>query len=406
MPTRLEESRQRTALDVIERECMRDLSPDELLARVAKRVVSAVACMADGWTFLDPQTLMFTGGIRPDRPLEVLARLQDNEFAQRDVIKFRALARASRPVGTLWQATGGHPERSRRYRRVLAPLGGGDELRAVFRAGGMCWGGVSLVRAAGGQPFSEADTAFVEAVSGHVAIALRRCLTRGMSLCAAAGPAGVLILDGDDAVESQTQEAARLVSTATGRENRTRLPLPVTVYSVAHRARAIAAGQAGGPPAAARMRRSSGQWLSVDAAPLAEPGRVAVIVQPARAAQLAPLVLAASGLTPRERQVARMLLRGDAAQQIARHLVISRHTLRDHIRAIYAKLGVTGRPEFTALLLNEEEIPHQGDTGRGGPQASVLEHEQPTDRRLAADDHDPRIVADTRDRGLRRARRG
>jgi DNA-binding CsgD family transcriptional regulator len=361
--THLEERRRRTAFGAIERECARDLSPDELLARVAERLVSAVACTADGWMLLDPQTLMFTGGIRPGRPLEVLGRLMHNEFAQRDVIKFRALARAPRPVGTLWQATGGHPERSCRYRRILAPLDGGDELRAVFRAGATCWGGLSLVRAAGDEPFSEADAALVEAASRPVATALRRCVTRALSPSAATGPAEVLILDGDDAVVSQTPDAARLLSLA-GQENRTPLPLPVTVYSVAHRARAIAADHADGPPATARMRRPSGEWLSVDAAPLEDPRWVAVVVQPARAAQLAPLVLAASGLTARQRQIARMLLRGDATELIAQHLVISRHTLRDHVKAIYAKFGVTGRPEFTALLLHEEEIPHQGDSGR------------------------------------------
>jgi DNA-binding CsgD family transcriptional regulator len=96
-----------------------------------------------------------------------------------------------------------------------------------------------------------------------------------------------------------------------------------------------------------------------------------VVVQPARPGQLAPLALAARGLTARERQIARMLLRGETTEQIAQHLVISRHTLRDHVKAIYTKFGVTGRPEFTALLLGEEqghnaaEIPHRGDTGGG-----------------------------------------
>lgn len=183
------------------------------------------------------------------------------------------------------------------------------------------------------------------------------------------------IRPGDDQVESQTPQAARLLGQAAGREDRTRLPLPVTVYSVAHRARAMAAGHADGPRATGRTRLASGGWLAIEAEPLGGAGepsaRVAVVVQSARPGQLAPVVLAASGLTARERQIARMLLRGESTGQIAAHLVISRHTLRDHVKAIYAKFGVTGRPEFTALLLGEEqghnagEIPHRGDTGGG-----------------------------------------
>jgi DNA-binding CsgD family transcriptional regulator len=73
-------------------------------------------------------------------------------------------------------------------------------------------------------------------------------------------------------------------------------------------------------------------------------------------------MLAAKGLTARERQVARMLLAGATTEHIAERMVISRHTLRDHIKTIYVKFGVTSRPEFTALLLHEETIPHRGGT--------------------------------------------
>ena len=47
-----------------------------------------------------------------------------------------------------------------------------------------------------------------------------------------------------------------------------------------------------------------------------------------------------------------MLLRGLTTAEIARSLFISRHTLSDHMKAIFAKLGVSSRSELTAMLLD------------------------------------------------------
>ena len=92
------------------------------------------------------------------------------------------------------------------------------------------------------------------------------------------------------------------------------------------------------------MRLTSGQWLTVQAASLRgdDPGpdTVAVTLTPASAAELEPLRLALYDLTPREREVAKLLVRGAANDEIARALWISRYTVKDHVKAIYAKLGV------------------------------------------------------------------
>lgn len=109
------------------------------------------------------------------------------------------------------------------------------------------------------------------------------------------------------------------------------------------------------------MRLVSGRWLTVHAATLHAdgpgPGTVAVTLAPAGAGELEPLRLALHGLTPREREVARLLTRGATNEEIAQKLFISRYTVKDHAKAVYAKLGVTSRAGLTAKLFHDHITP-------------------------------------------------
>jgi DNA-binding CsgD family transcriptional regulator len=53
-------------------------------------------------------------------------------------------------------------------------------------------------------------------------------------------------------------------------------------------------------------------------------------------------------LTPRQRDVLRLLARGATTDQIARELHIARETVRNHVRAILAALGAHSRVEAIA----------------------------------------------------------
>lgn len=65
-----------------------------------------------------------------------------------------------------------------------------------------------------------------------------------------------------------------------------------------------------------------------------------------------PLLLSAHGLTAREAEVARLVLRGTPTRAIADALHISRHTVQDHLKAVFDKFGVHSRRDFVGHLLS------------------------------------------------------
>jgi DNA-binding CsgD family transcriptional regulator len=54
-------------------------------------------------------------------------------------------------------------------------------------------------------------------------------------------------------------------------------------------------------------------------------------------------------LTPREQEVAELLLRGCSSDAVASRLSISRHTVKDHRKHIFARLGISSLAELFAL---------------------------------------------------------
>jgi DNA-binding CsgD family transcriptional regulator len=104
--------------------------------------------------------------------------------------------------------------------------------------------------------------------------------------------------------------------------------------------------------------------------------RVAVIIEPARPAGIAELLIAAWDLSPREQEVTRLILQGAATEQIAQQLVISVHTVRQHLKGIFGKAGVRSRRDLVAKvffthyeprLRDNERRAIRGRPARGGP---------------------------------------
>jgi DNA-binding NarL/FixJ family response regulator len=59
-------------------------------------------------------------------------------------------------------------------------------------------------------------------------------------------------------------------------------------------------------------------------------------------------------LSPREKQVLGMVVMGFTNQEIANRLLVAESTVKSHLTSIFAKLGVRGRSEATALVLDPE----------------------------------------------------
>lgn len=225
------------------------------------------------------------------------------------------------------------------------------------------WGAVCVARSADDPPFSADDVAFVARVCEPVGRALRLSHLLAGDRPAEPAPPGVLVLGEDDSVISQTS-AARHWLDQLPPERARGLDLPTSVLCAASEAQN--ASTSGG-----LVRTVDGRWLRLHAERLTPSGggdmdrgpgpaagldsgteKTVVIIEPAKAAELSPLVLDLHGLTDREREITQFLLRGLPTADIARLLFISRHTLGDHVKAIFAKLGVSSRPELTALLLD------------------------------------------------------
>jgi DNA-binding CsgD family transcriptional regulator len=136
--------------------------------------------------------------------------------------------------------------------------------------------------------------------------------------------------------------------------------LPDIIYTVASRARRIGRGEASGEELArARVRTASGRWLVLHGSLLDE-GRAAVILEPARPPEIAPLIVDAYGLSERERDVTQLVLQGLSTEEIAKTLFLSPYTVQDHLKAIFDKVGVRSRRALVARVFFEQYAPRLG----------------------------------------------
>jgi DNA-binding CsgD family transcriptional regulator len=332
------------------RHCHAGLDVAELQRRVLRSLRRAVPVDAAFFATADPETLLFTGAYSEDPLAAAAALFLDNELAGGDVNSFPSLVGAPVHVASLDAAT--HRDRlsSPRYRDIMRPIGLGDELRAALLVGSECWGYLCLHREDGRLGFTAAEAGLLARLGPHLAHGLRQAMLLHRPAAAGDPPRpGVVVLDEDLNLVASTPEAECLLPLLG--HGSTRLPLPVSVYSVAA---ALTRSDLPQVPPSARVRAASGGWLDVHASRLAGPPgeqRIAVVIEQADPRSALGIVLAAYGLSAREREVARLVLRGASTRAISDTLHISANTVQDHLTSVFDKVGVRGRRELAGLLL-------------------------------------------------------
>jgi DNA-binding CsgD family transcriptional regulator len=336
------------------RECARAQDPLRLLEHVAALVRSDIPYAVAGWLLVDPETMLINGVHAESVTREQHLALIECELTEDDENKFIDLASRDVQAASLSAATAGDLSRSVRWKRIFKPYGYGDELRAVFATGSTAWGHACLTRLSSDPCFSVSEVNLLAGLCPHIGHGIRTSLllSGGSPGTEGAGPPALVVLADDGSVDSISAEATEWL----GPMDDERLESTIVLHEVAQQARMLARDGAGGI-ACARTRARSGDWLVVRGARLeagsSGVGRTALVLERARRSDIAPVVMRLHQLTDREREVTQMLLTGRSISSIAEKLWITPETLRGHIKAVFAKLGVNSRPQLAALLSHD-----------------------------------------------------
>ncbi|MGW1342247.1 LuxR C-terminal-related transcriptional regulator [Kribbella sp. NPDC002412] len=329
------------------------------------------------WYTLDPASLLVTSHFNegmPELPPEWLAQ----EYYEDDVNKLADVARSDRGIATLHEATGGDPASSPRWHQNMT-MGGDQELIAGLRTkSGQVWGALGLYREPGQPVFDDEDQAFIRTVAPVLAAGARNALFLGEATDPEGVDApGLIVVTADWEIESATPGVERwLHELPDGDWNSGRLPS--AVLAVAGQALRTAAFPDAGEVAVSRVMSRSGRWVVLHGTSLVSSTsrRVAVIVEPAHPGRIAPLLMAAYGLTEREQEVTRLVLQGDSTTDIAERLVVSAYTVQEHLKSIFAKTGVRSRRDLVGKIFfahyeprvrDNEQRAQTGQPLRGGP---------------------------------------
>ncbi len=216
-------------------------------------------------------TLLPMPGLLLQADHDRVSQIIRNEYFGPDVVKFRELAHAPVPARSLWQATGGEPDRSVRYRVIYADLGYGDDLRVVFRSGSGVWGSACLARAAADPPFSQDEISFLARVSEPVAHGLRLSHLLASGQPTGSQPPGVLIVADDDSIVSITGAARHWLAQLPADQARG-LDLPIPILGAARRGTCAGRRPARRAPAR-RAHPHVGRALAAAARCPADPGQ-------------------------------------------------------------------------------------------------------------------------------------
>jgi DNA-binding CsgD family transcriptional regulator len=300
---------------------------------------AAVGYDVVAWGTVDPATLLVTGctpiGDHP-HDLELHLRNFEIEYLGTEPLTLSTLVKRDRPVSTL-RSEVSDVRATKRYQEFLAPFGLTDELVAALTVNGRCWGAVRAYRRGeASEPFGEHELECFATVSQTLAEGLRLAFLRAATENTEAvdDPPGTVTLDRDRRPVACTPPAERWLDSLLGEcDVTTVLSSLAGKVSTHDEASAMVVGTRG--PIALHASRLS-----------ADDDAIAIVIERPRPVQLTPRIMEAYGLTPRESQVTELVLRGRTTAQIARAIQVSKYTVQDHLKSVFAKVDVQTRGEL------------------------------------------------------------
>jgi DNA-binding CsgD family transcriptional regulator len=304
-------------LDRVERLCREPLDARTLRGQVVEVLHRSLPFDGHVWPLTDPVTGVGTSPHAevPMLPWPDLPRLVRNRYVD--------------------------PEHA--WREQVAALGVRDTTTVALTDRFGEWGWLELWRCDG--RFSGEESALLAALVGSLTVAVRnsqaRTFVEDAERLPLAGPAVVLLDPGLDVVSQTSTAGAALRRLNPPGEEPILDPIPAAAINVGA---ALLAGEAGRPvgPPWSRVHLGGGCWVTLRAERLTD-GGIAVTIETSTPAERREVFGLAHGLSPREREVLGHLATGAESRSIARTLVLSEHTVNDHVRSVLAKTGSATR---------------------------------------------------------------
>lgn len=365
MGTALEE---RTFSEV-KRLCCADLDGPVLLGEVVERLRRAVPFEAYCAATTDPASGLVTHSLAEEMGgAEEAAIFFERLYFEHDLYRSKDMVRSRCPVVLLSKTSGGRLERSPRYLELLRPLGLAHEMTSVFTASGYMWGSMDLIRGKGRLDFEPRQVALLRRIAPHLGNGLKIAALRMQTPAeeVVTDVPGVLTLDHQGNVVQHTPAAESwlrdLEDLGPGWREWAGLPPAVRMVVVSLR-RALSPERDRDEESvpSLRARARSGRWLTLyGSLTEATPERRAetvIIIEPTKPEELLPFSMSAYGLSHREEEIVKLVVRGLSTTLISRTLFISEYTVQNHLRSVFEKVSVRSRGELVKRLFFDNLYP-------------------------------------------------
>jgi DNA-binding CsgD family transcriptional regulator len=250
------------------------------------------------------------------------------------------------------------------YREQLRAHGLERGAHAAFCSDGELWGAWCAYREGDSRQFDEMELRFIRTIAPHVGYGMRYAAIVQSALTSqpsANGSApGVVVLDDRGRVTLKSGPATAHLEDLANAGTATSAS-SYAVASLLTHLRGAHAMEDGPARAELRAQGRSGRSYLLRGG-LAEPdasgeSAAVIVIEPAGPREVLAALSPRYGLSPREREVLRLVIRGESTKGIAARLGLSPYTVQDYIDKACGKVGVRGRKALLVRILSDRNSP-------------------------------------------------